>query len=948
MAAATRAFRLIITVGALVASGMIAVASDAHAAPPAGSPPPWFGKGKATQAHLSRVLDRVARPAVAAGSAKAQAAAAGTPASGPGSLLRADSAHLRVDIRVDATDPATLSALSAAGARVTFVSAASHTVTAAVKPVDLVKVGSVAGVQYVAQIYTPMTAATCPSGAIVSEGDANTQLNTATARTHYGIAGTGVTVGVLSDSFAKRTSPTSAAGDVTTADLPGTGNTCGHTTPVNVADDSVPLSDGPEDEGRAMAQTVHDLAPGANLAFRTAFTGEEQFASNIKALATSGAKVIVDDVTYFDEPMYQDGILSNAVTSVTNSGVSYFSSAANSNVVDGSDRDIGSYEATGGYRPTACPAAFTGTPYSSCHNFSTSGTDNTYGMSVKSGGDVAIDLQWAQPISGVTSDFDVYLLDSSGNLLLDDQNLPVAGFDDNLQSQHPFEVLQWHNPGGATNVQLVIAQFPTGSSATPRFKFIDLENGSGGITAVDYNTSVGGDVVGPTIFGHNGAANAGTVAAVPYNDPNTPEDYSSRGPVTLLLGPVNGTTPAAPLGSPQVLAKPDFAATDCVQNTFFGQFFDGNWRFCGTSDAAPHAAGVAALLRSQGLSPTPAQMRSVLASTAATVTNGSTASTGAGRLDADAAGHITTTTVAPTPAATTPGTNVTITATVQGFGATPTGTVAFADGATSLGSASVDGSGHASVSTTSLAVGNRSITATYTPSDTHLGSSGTANVAIDNTPPVASVSEPAHLFAATRAITVRYSATDTISGVANYDVQRRIAPWNGGFSGYTTIRSHVTATTQTFTGTLGNEYCFRVIAYDKAGNASAPTIDHCVVVPLDDRSLSTATSGWTRSTSSAAFAGTTTRTTTAGARLSLGNAHVDRIALIVTQCSTCGRVTITLNGVAFKTVSTVGSTTHYKVVIVEPPFSLRTTTIGLKAVDSGKNLIIDALSIART
>jgi hypothetical protein len=844
-----------------------------------------------------------------------------------------------------------LSALSAAGARVTFVSAASHTVTAAVKPVDLAKVGNVAGVQYVSQIYTPMTAATCPSGSIVSEGNANTQLNAATARGHYAIDGTGVTVGVLSDSFAKRTSPTSAAGDVTTADLPGTGNTCGHTTPVNVADDSVPVGSGPEDEGRAMAQTVHDLAPGANLAFRTAFTGEEEFASNIKALATSGAKVIVDDVTYFDEPMYQDGILSNAVTSVTNSGVSYFSSAANSNVVDGADRNIGSYEATGGYRPTGCPAVFTGSPYTSCHNFSTSGTDNTYGMTVKAGGDVAIDLQWAQPISGVTSDFDMYLLDGAGDLLLDDLGDPVAGFDDNLQSQHPFEVLQWHNPGGATNVQLVIAHFPTASSATPRFKFIDLENGSGGITAVEHNTSVGGDVVGPTIFGHNGAANAGSVAAVPYNDPNTPEDYSSRGPVTLLLGPVNGTTPAAPLSSPQVLAKPDFAATDCVQNTFFGQFFDGNWRFCGTSDAAPHAAGVAALLRSQGVSPTSAEMRTALATTAASVTNGSTASTGAGRLDADAAaGKITSTTVSPSPTAAKPGGSVTITATVKGFGATPTGTVAFADGATSLGPPSaVDGSGHASVTTSTLAVGNRSITATYTPSDSHLGSSGTANVAIDNTLPVASITEPAHLFAATRAITVRYSATDTISGVANYDVQREIAPWNGGFgSGYTTIRSHVTATTQTFTGTLGNEYCFRVIAYDKAGNASAPTSDHCVVVPLDDRSLSTATSGWTRSTSSAAFAGTTTRTTTAGARLSLSNAHVDRIALIVTQCSTCGRVAITLNGVVFKTVNTFGSATHYKVVIIEPPFSLRTTTIGLRALDSGKNLIIDALSVART
>jgi hypothetical protein len=944
MAAATRAFRLIITVGALVASGMIAIASGAHAAP-AGSPAPWFGKGKATQAHLSRVLDRVARPAVAAGSAKAQAAAAGTPASGPGSLLRADSAHLRVDIRVDATDPATLSALSAAGARVTFVSAANHTVTASVKPVDLAKVGGVAGVQYVSQIYTPMTAATCPSGSIVSEGD--TQLNAATARTHYAIDGTGVTVGVLSDSFAKRTSPTSAAGDVTTGDLPGTGNPCGHTTPVNVADDSVPLSDGPEDEGRAMAQTVHDLAPGANLAFATAFTGEEQFASNIQALATAGAKVIVDDVTYFDEPMYQDGILSNAVTSVTNSGVSYFSSAANSNVVDGAARNIGSYEATGGYRPTTCPAAFNGSPYSSCHNFSTSGTDNTYGMSVKSGGDVAIDLQWAQPISGVTSDFDMYLLDGSGNLLFDGGN-PVAGFDDNLQSQHPFEVLQWHNPGGATNVQLVIAHFPTASTAKPRFKFIDLENGSGGITAVEHNTSVGGDVVGPTIFGHNGAANAGSVAAVPFDDPNTPEYYSSRGPVTLLYGPVNGTTPAAKLGSAQTLNKPDFAATDCVQNTFFG-FEDPPgtppWRFCGTSDAAPHAAAIAALLLDRDSALTPAQVKSTLAATAASVSGGSVSSTGAGRLDADAAGGHTTTAVSPSTTAATPGTNVTITATVTGLGGTPTGSVTFTDGGNPLGSPVTLVSGQASVSTSALAVGNHTIQASYGGDGTNNASVGTTSVAIDNTLPMASITEPAHLFPASKTLTVRYSATDTISGVARYDVIRRSAPWNGTFG--TPTVSHVTATSQSFTGTPGNEYCFSVIAYDKAGNASAQTSERCGVVPLDDRDLGLATTGWTRGTSSGAYLGTVTRTTTAGAKLRKTGAQLNRIALIVTQCSTCGRIAIYFNGTLWRTISTFASSTHYKVVLIQPLTYLKTRTIELKAVDAGKKVVIDGLSVAR-
>ena len=55
--------------------------------------------------------------------------------------------------------------------------------------------------------------------------------------------------------------------------------------------------------------------------------------------------------------------------------------------------------------------------------------------------------------------------------------------------------------------------------------------------------------------------------------------------MTHLFGPVDGATPAAPLGPAEVLVRA--AATDGGINTFFGA---GN-RFFGTSAAAPHAAG---------------------------------------------------------------------------------------------------------------------------------------------------------------------------------------------------------------------------------------------------------------------------------------------------------------------------------------------------------------------
>src|SRR5438552_2538135 len=103
------------------------------------------------------------------------------------------------------------------------------------------------------------------------------------ARALDGVDGSGETVGILSDSFDTAIgAPTRAATDVATGDLPGVGNPCGHNTPVVVQSDF--SGGGQADEGRAMAQLVHDLAPGAHLAFATAFNGDLDFANQITRL----------------------------------------------------------------------------------------------------------------------------------------------------------------------------------------------------------------------------------------------------------------------------------------------------------------------------------------------------------------------------------------------------------------------------------------------------------------------------------------------------------------------------------------------------------------------------------------------------------------------------------------------------------------------------------------
>src|SRR5690606_7590641 len=83
------------------------------------------------------------------------------------------------------------------------------------------------------------------------------------------------------------------------------------------------------DEGRAMVELIHDLAPGADIFFHTAFTTPSVFARGIEELVACGADIIVDDVIYFLEPMFQDGIVAQAAIAAIDQGVLFFSAIGN-------------------------------------------------------------------------------------------------------------------------------------------------------------------------------------------------------------------------------------------------------------------------------------------------------------------------------------------------------------------------------------------------------------------------------------------------------------------------------------------------------------------------------------------------------------------------------------------------------------------------------------------
>src|SRR5439155_4742333 len=149
-----------------------------------------------------------------------QARALSLAASGAGSLMRDAQGRVLVDVHFRSGAAQRVDALRAAGARVEFVSTKYQRVTAYVAPSALRSVGAVDGVQAVMEDLQPETASTCPQGVKVSEGD--TQLKADLARTNNAITGSGVTVGVLSDSYNQFTlgdgANTTAPQDVTSGD----------------------------------------------------------------------------------------------------------------------------------------------------------------------------------------------------------------------------------------------------------------------------------------------------------------------------------------------------------------------------------------------------------------------------------------------------------------------------------------------------------------------------------------------------------------------------------------------------------------------------------------------------------------------------------------------------------------------------------------------------------
>src|SRR5262249_44111761 len=290
--------------------------------------------------------------------------------------------------------------------------------------------------------------------------------------------------------------------------------------------------------------------PGARLLFAGAGTSLE-FVDAVHCLMAAGARVVVDDLGFYDEPYFEDGPVALAVRDAVAAGVVWVSAAGNDALVHherqflaGSCLDYHNFR---GRDPAAC----------------------TSDLVVPANASVDCVLQWNDPFDHATNDYDLFLVDETMAVV-------DAGVDVQAQTGVPIEHASWFNPGpGARTLGVQIRQ----TSGEPRMLELFCLGG-----ALEFYMPYG------SIFGQPAVAGAIAVGAVDVHAKNlaTVELFSSWGPSQLFY-------------PPEIRPKPDLVACDGVTTSV-----PGYSPFYGTSAAAPHVAAVAALMLAKNPFFTPA------------------------------------------------------------------------------------------------------------------------------------------------------------------------------------------------------------------------------------------------------------------------------------------------------------------------------------------------------
>jgi subtilisin family serine protease len=469
--------------------------------------------------------------------------------------------------------------------------------------------------------------------AVDSEGD--TTHKATIARSTFGVSGAGIKVGVMSSGVDGLAASQSAGALGAVTVLPGQA--------------------GQGNEGTAMLEIVHDLAPSAQLYFAAGGPTITQFATNIYALQAAGCQIIVDDVGFANEAPFQDGqaasvisttnggIVAQAVKDVSAAGVLYFSSAANSgNLTSG---------ISGTWEGDFADSGFT---------FGTTPDNGRRGIANRFGffaglpfptnqivqGATSVSLFWADPLGHSSNDYDLYVIDDGTGLVR------CASTNTQNGTQDPFEFCP---SAGAAGGDIYVIKY----SGSARYLHVEATRGiltfaTAGSTHGHPTTTAATSfsvAATPARTSQPGSCGIATPPSGPYPNPfnssNRVECFSSDGPRRIFFnGDGTAITPGNFLlatNGGQVLIKPDFTAADGVSVSGAGfvagsALDDVQTPFFGTSAAAPHAAAIAALVWSRSPSqPASAVKAALLASTIDVMAAGVDRDSGAGILMADKA-----------------------------------------------------------------------------------------------------------------------------------------------------------------------------------------------------------------------------------------------------------------------------------------------------------------------
>lgn len=470
-------------------------------------------------------------------------------------------------------------------------------------------------------------AATGLGSSAVNLNQADIALLADVARGTYGVDGTGIRVGIISDSF---NALGGYAYDVSRGVLPDD---------VTVVHEGVPHLEGTRfalnDEGRAMTQLVHAVAPGADLFF-SAFTSvvidpqqdladgsvwakieqiQIDFADRIRELAIDyGCQIIVDDI-FVLEPFFQDGPISQAISEVTALGVTYFTAANNdSNYGYQADYHPVAFDTLDATVPEATRQLLAG---KTLHhfNFGTAEPPVAFQRITRHGvGPAAFNLQWAQPWGANASDVKLMFFDAEFNA--------IATGIENPTGTWPAAQLPALSVLGAAQNDFYVAIVHEAGVSPDYLKWILITNGAASISV----TPATGFQTG-TSYGHTNSAHGASVGAVnywstaAYRELPRLSDFSSWGGIPVFFDAAGER-----LAEREYRPQPRFVAPQYGDTSFFE--FNNDPRlnkdpdftllanFSGTSAAAPNAAAVAALMKQLRPELTPDDIFAKLAETA--------------------------------------------------------------------------------------------------------------------------------------------------------------------------------------------------------------------------------------------------------------------------------------------------------------------------------------------